>query len=47
MAKQREQQPVGVIQPGAVELAVAEIDELLDLCAARKSLRAMASATLR
>jgi hypothetical protein len=46
VANQREQQPVGVVEAGAVELAVAEIDQLLDLRGA-KSPRAMASATLR
>jgi hypothetical protein len=46
VANQREQQPVGVVEPGAVELAVAEIDQLLDLCGT-EVVRAMASATLR
>lgn len=35
VANQGEQQPVGVIEFGTVELAVAEIGKLLDLCAAK------------
>jgi len=30
-ANERKQRPVGVAEPGAVELAVAEIHQLLDL----------------
>nr|WP_300337389.1 hypothetical protein [Accumulibacter sp.] len=45
VANQREQQPVGVAESGAIELAVAEIDELVDLSG--MEVVPMASATLR